>query len=100
MRDDLNLATEAIRYLEEQVDLLRLDDGSDPRPSGQRFRTMIGHDEEDDTCTCTSCIPSHGTIEAALEEGRTYKQRLSRVLGFDGNGKSSLEVERQRTREA
>ena len=92
---------EEIELLEDQINMLRLDDSSDQRPSGNRFWSIVGHhDEQDLACTCLSCNMDEMKIEAAVTEAGVYKQRLNRVLGRGDRGKSTLELERERIREA
>ncbi|KAK5131337.1 hypothetical protein LTR08_001003 [Meristemomyces frigidus] len=97
----LELLKEEIQGLEEQVKLLRFEEGSD-RPSGTRFWAMVGHLGEDDACTCIACTGSdiRQATQDAVDEAHVYKKELNSVLGISRNGQSTLELERQRTREA
>ena len=88
----LDAVKEEIEALEEQVNSLLLDNDSGKRPSGKRFWAMMGHRY--------ITFADSNKIKATLDEARNYKQQLNRMLGYDDRGKSTLELERQRIREA
>lgn len=104
LHEDLHLdyAQEEIKGLEKQLEMLQLDEMQDTESLGQRFWTLVEHAEQDRMCACVSCLATTKSdrINRAVEEAGVYKQRLCSLLGFDGSGKSTLQRERERIREA
>ena len=82
--------------------MLRLDGGLDNGSAGQWFWALADRAEKEGSCDCVSCLSGerHNKISAAVSEAEVYKKQLSNLLGFDGSGKSTLELERERIREA
>lgn len=104
---DLRLPSlkEEIERLEGQVELLDIDEephGRTTKPSGRRFWTAFGRVRGGGACICLDCLAGgrYERIMAAIEEAELYRVQLNRVLGIDSSGKSTLEVEREKIREA
>ncbi|TKA76384.1 hypothetical protein B0A55_05268, partial [Friedmanniomyces simplex] len=91
--------------LETELELLRLDHALPSRNAFNKSVQLI--DDDDDVrkryrqCDCAGCRAGRrsSAIAAAAVAGTAYTVRLRRHLGFNEEGKSSLQLEREKLRE-